>query len=55
MKLRRWCEVPQVSLIKTVVTLPSFVHKYQCFRRMCCFFLQSVRVKTWYVKTGNGT
>jgi len=52
MKLHWWCEGPQVSVVKTVVTLPSFVDKYQCFRRMCCLYLESVRVKTWYIKRG---
>lgn len=55
MKLQWWCEVPEVSVVKTVVTLPSFVYKYQCFRRMCCFCLQSVSVKTWYIKRGEET
>jgi hypothetical protein len=55
MKLQWWCEVPQVSVVETVVTLPSFVLKYQCFRRMCCFYLQSVRVKSWYIKRGERT
>jgi hypothetical protein len=43
MKLQWWCEVLQVTVVKSVVTLPSFVHKYQCFRRM------------WYIKRGEGT
>jgi hypothetical protein len=27
MKLQWWCEVPQVSVVENVVTLPSFVRK----------------------------